>query len=271
MSTLNDPPTEPLPLSNRPPLLARMIRRLSIPIILGWLAIAVILSISVPSLEQVEKEHAVAMNPDVAPSFQATQRIGQLFGESNSSVVAMIVVEGQQPLGDDTHRYYDELIRQLKSDTAHVQHVQDFWGDQMTQAAAQSLDGKATYVQVALTDPREGASANQSVEAVRAIVDRTPAPLGVKAYVTGPAAFAADLGPAGNRTVLLVTGLSLAVIFTMLLLVYRSVVSVILMLVVVGIELTVARGFVALLGNLGLIGITTFVVNLLVALAIAAG
>ena len=271
MSTLNDPPTEPLPLSNRPPFLARMIRRLSIPIILGWLAIAVILSISVPSLEQVEKEHAVAMNPDVAPSFQATQRMGQLFGESNSSVVAMIVLEGQQPLGDDTHRYYDELIRQLKSDTAHVQHVQDFWGDQMTQAAAQSLDGKATYVQVALTDPREGASANQSVEAVRAIVDRTPAPLGVKAYVTGPAAFAADLGPAGNRTVLLVTGLSLAVIFTMLLLVYRSVVSVILMLVVVGIELTVARGFVALLGNLGLIGITTFVVNLLVALAIAAG
>ncbi|WP_081343250.1 MULTISPECIES: RND family transporter [Mycobacteroides] len=271
MSTLNDPPTEPLPVSNRPPFLARMIRRLSIPIILGWLAIAVILSISVPSLEQVEKEHAVAMNPDVAPSFQATQRMGQLFGESNSSVVAMIVVEGQQSLGDDTHRYYDELIRQLKSDTAHVQHVQDFWGDQMTQAAAQSLDGKATYVQVALTDPREGASANQSVEAVRAIVDRTPAPLGVKAYVTGPAAFAADLGPAGNRTVLLVTGLSLAVIFTMLLLVYRSVVSVILMLVVVGIELTVARGFVALLGNLGLIGITTFVVNLLVALAIAAG
>ncbi|SKR24497.1 MMPL/RND family transporter [Mycobacteroides abscessus] len=220
---------------------------------------------------QVEKDHAVAMNPDAAPSFQATQRMGKLFDESNSGVVAMIVVEGQQPLGEDTHRYYDDLIRQLKADTTHVQHVQDFWGDDMTQAAAQSLDGKATYVQVALTDPRQGVSANQSVEAVRGIVDRTQAPQGVKAFVTGPAAFAADLGPAGNRTVLLVTGLSLAVIFTMLLLVYRSVVSVILMLVVVGIELTVARGFVALLGNLGFIGITTFVVNLLVALAIAAG
>ncbi|SIJ39452.1 Probable membrane protein, MmpL [Mycobacteroides abscessus subsp. abscessus] len=213
----------------------------------------------------------MAMNPDAAPSFQATQRMGKLFDESNSGVVAMIVVEGQQPLGEDTHRYYDDLIRQLKADTTHVQHVQDFWGDDMTQAAAQSLDGKATYVQVALTDPRQGVSANQSVEAVRGIVDRTQAPQGVKAFVTGPAAFAADLGPAGNRTVLLVTGLSLAVIFTMLLLVYRSVVSVILMLVVVGIELTVARGFVALLGNLGFIGITTFVVNLLVALAIAAG
>ncbi|WP_194786978.1 MMPL/RND family transporter [Mycobacteroides abscessus] len=271
MSNRNEPPTEPLPTLSRPPFLARMIHRLAVPIILGWLAIAVMLSISVPSLEQVEKDHAVAMSPDAAPSFQATQRMGKLFDESNSNAVAMIVVEGQQPLGDDTHRYYDDLIRQLKADTTHVQHVQDFWGDQMTQAAAQSLDGKATYVQVALTDPRQGASANQSVEAVRGIVDRTQAPQGVKAFVTGPAAFAADLGPAGNRTVLLVTGLSLAVIFTMLLLVYRSVVSVILMLVVVGIELTVARGFVALLGNLGFIGITTFVVNLLVALAIAAG
>ncbi|MGC7347262.1 RND family transporter [Mycobacteroides abscessus] len=271
MSSRNEPPTEPLPTLSRPPFLARMIHRLAVPIILGWLAIAVVLSISVPSLEQVEKDHAVAMNPDAAPSFQATQRMGKLFDESNSGVVAMIVVEGQQPLGEDTHRYYDDLIRQLKADTTHVQHVQDFWGDDMTQAAAQSLDGKATYVQVALTDPRQGVSANQSVEAVRGIVDRTQAPQGVKAFVTGPAAFAADLGPAGNRTVLLVTGLSLAVIFTMLLLVYRSVVSVILMLVVVGIELTVARGFVALLGNLGFIGITTFVVNLLVALAIAAG
>ncbi|AFN64715.1 RND family transporter [Mycobacteroides abscessus] len=271
MSNRNEPPTEPLPTLGRPPFLARMIHRLSVPIILGWLAIAVILSVSVPSLEQVEKDHAVAMNPDAAPSFQATQRMGKLFDESNSGVVAMIVVEGQQPLGEDTHRYYDDLIRQLKADTTHVQHVQDFWGDDMTQAAAQSLDGKATYVQVALTDPRQGVSANQSVEAVRGIVDRTQAPQGVKAFVTGPAAFAADLGPAGNRTVLLVTGLSLAVIFTMLLLVYRSVVSVILMLVVVGIELTVARGFVALLGNLGFIGITTFVANLLVALAIAAG
>jgi RND superfamily putative drug exporter len=271
MSTVNEPTTEPLQINSRPPFVARTIRRLSVPIILGWLAIAVILSVSVPSLEQVEREHAVALNPDAAPSFQAMQRMGELFGESNSSIVAMIVLEGEQPLGDEAHKYYDEMIRQLEADTEHVQHVQDFWGDPITQAAGQSIDGKAAYVQVALTPPGEGVSANKAVEAVRDVVDRTPAPPGVKAYVTGPAAVAADLGPAGNRTVLLVTSISLAVIFTMLLLVYRSVISVILMLVIVGIELTVARGFVALLGDLGIIGITTFVVNLLVALAIAAG
>jgi putative drug exporter of the RND superfamily len=185
--------------------------------------------------------------------------------------VAMIVLEGQQPLGDAAHRYYDDLIRQLKADTTHVEHVQDFWGDPLIQGAAQSADGKATYVQVTLTPDRSGGAANDSVAAVRDIVDRTPPPSGIKAYVTGPAAFLADLGPSGNRTVLLVTVLSLAVIFTMLLLVYRSVITVILLLIIVGIELTVARGVVGFLGNLQIIGITTFVINVLVALAIAAG
>jgi RND superfamily putative drug exporter len=271
MTAPSEPSTEPLQISHRPPRIARTIRRLAVPIILGWLAIAVVLSMTVPSLEQVEKEHAVAMNLDAAPSFRAMERMGEVFGESNSSIVAMIVLEGEAPLGDAAHEYYDAMIRQLEADTEHVQHVQDFWGDPITQAAAQSIDGKAAYAQLNLAPPTEGVSANKSVEAVRAIVDGTPAPPGIKAYVTGPAAFAADLGPAGNRTVLLVTVLSLAVIFTMLLLVYRSVISVILMLVIVGIELTVARGFVALLGDMGIIGITTFVVNLLVALAIAAG
>ncbi|PRC46684.1 MMPL family RND transporter, partial [Mycobacterium sp. ITM-2017-0098] len=62
-----------------------------------------------------------------------------------------------------------------------------------------------------------------------------------------------------------------AVILVMLLFVYRSIVTVILLLVVVGIQLQAARGVVALLGDYGLLGLTTFGVNLLVALCIAAG
>ena len=98
----------------------------------------------------------------------------------------MIVLEGQQPLGDDAHRYYDDLIRQLQDDPKHVQHIQNFWGDPLTAGAAQSADGKAAYVQMNLAGNRARAAANESVAAVRHIVARTPAPPGVKAYVTGP-------------------------------------------------------------------------------------
>ena len=56
----------------------------------------------------------------------------------------------------------------------------------------------------------------------------------------------------------------------MLLLVYRSIVTVLLMLVMVVLELSAARGMVAFLGYHNIIGLSTFATNLLVTLAIAA-
>ena len=56
----------------------------------------------------------------------------------------------------------------------------------------------------------------------------------------------------------------------MLLLVYRSIVTMLLILVMVFLELAAARGIVAFLGYHELIGLSTFAINLLVTLAIAA-
>jgi RND superfamily putative drug exporter len=254
-----------------PPRVARTIHRFSVPIILAWLAIAVIVAIGVPPLEKVEKEHSVSLSPNDAPSFKAIKRMSEDFKETNSDSVAMVVLEGQQSLGDDAHRFYDHLIRLLEADPNHVQHIQNFWGDPLTAAAAQSTDGKAVYVQLNLAGRPASTMANQSVESVRAIVARTPAPPGVTAYVTGPAAIVSDMSGSGDKTVILITLVSLAVIFGTLLLVYRSVVTVIILLLLVGIELQIARGIVAFLGDHGVIGLTTYAINLLVAVGIAAG
>ena len=253
------------------PRVARTIHRFSVLIILAWLAITVVLSIAVPPLEQVEREHSVSLSAEDAPSFKAAQRMGEAFNESTSSAVAVIVLEGQQPLGDDAHRYYDDLIRQLRGDPTHVQHIQDFWGDPLTAGAAQSADGKAAYVQVTLVGQPGQAMGNESVKFVQDIVARTPAPPGIKAYVTGGAAIIADMGESGNRTVILITVVSLTVIFLMLLMTFRSITTTIAILVTVGLELQVARGIIAFLGLHGIVGLTTFVVNLLVSIGIAAG
>jgi putative drug exporter of the RND superfamily len=61
------------------------------------------------------------------------------------------------------------------------------------------------------------------------------------------------------------------VIFITLLLVYRSVITVILLLLMVGIELQVARGIVAFLGDHQLVGLTTYAISLLVSVGMAAG
>ena len=253
------------------PFIARMIHTLAVPIILFWVGIAIVLSLFVPSLEVVGQERSVSLSPTDAPSFRAMKHIGHAFNEGETDSSAMIVLEGNQPLGDDAHRFYDAMIRKLREDKTHVLSVQDFWGDPLTAAGAQSNDGKATTVQVNLAGNQGEPLANESVEAVRKIVNSAPPPPGVKAYVTGVAALAADLHHSGDKSMVRIQATTITVILIMLLFVYRSITTVILLLVTVGFELTAARGAVALMGHFGLLGLSTFAVSLLTSLAIAAG
>ncbi|WP_373234030.1 MMPL/RND family transporter [Mycobacterium marinum] len=254
-----------------PPRVPHAIRRLAVPIVLLWLALAAITNASVPQLEDVGKTHNVAMNSPDAPSLQATKRIGKVFGEFDSDSSAMVVLEGDNPLGADAHKFYDTLIHKLEQDTKHVEHVQDFWGDTLTAAGAQSTDGKAAYVQVYLTGNLGSAQANESVDAVRDIVEHTQAPPGIKAYVTGPAPLIADQFEVGSKGTAKVTAITVGVIAVMLFFVYRSVLTTLLVLLTVLIEMAAARGIVAVLGNAGIIGLSTYATNLLTLLVIAAG
>jgi RND superfamily putative drug exporter len=253
------------------PIIPRMIRVFSVPILLGWLALTVIVNAVVPQLEVVGQTHAVSMAPNDAPSMQAMKRAGQDFHEFDSNSSAMIVLEGDQPLGADAHHYYDGLIQRLEADKKHVEHIQNFWGDPLTASGSQSADNKAAYVQLYLAGNQGESLANESVEAVRHIVANSPPPPGLKSYVTGPAPLTADQQHAGDKSIKLITAVTIGVIFVMLLLVYRSIVTVLLVLALVFIELAAARGIVAFLGYHDLIGLSTFAVNLLTTLAIAAG
>ena len=262
------PPPQPRKLGD--PAWRKWIRRLSIPIIVGWIAVVALLNVTVPQLEVVGQMRSVSMSPEEAPSVIAMTRTGQVFEEYESDSSAMIVLEGEQPLGDDAHRFYNELIDRLEADTTHVEHVQDFWGDPLTEAGAQSSDGKAAYVQVYLAGNQGEALANESVEAVQELVAGLPPPPGVKVFVTGGSALAADQQIAGDRSVQIIEIVTFVVIISMLLLVYRSIVTVLIVLVMVFLGLSAARGAVAFLGYHELIGLSTFATNLLVTLAIAA-
>ncbi len=250
--------------------LPRWIRFLAVPIILGWIALAGFLNVAVPQLEVVGQEHSVSMSAHDAPSVIAIQRVGKVFEEFDSDSSVMVVLEGDQPLGDAAHEFYNEIVVKLLADTKHVQHIQDFWSDPLTAAGSQSNDGKAAYVQVYLAGNRGETLANESVEAAQEIVAGITAPPGVKAYVTGPSALATDLHTAGDRSMRTITMITLGVIIAMLLLIYRSIVTTILAIGMVMIELSVARGVVAALADTGVIGLTTFSTTLLTLVGIAA-
>ena len=248
-----------------------LLRRYSALIAFFWLAVAMVTNVFVPQLEKVAEAHNASLSPQDSPSLQASKRIGKVFGEFDSDSAAMIVLEGEQPLGAAAHRYYDGLVAKLTQDTEHVQHVQDFWGDPLTAAGSQSTDGKAALVQVYLAGNQGESLANESVDSVRNIVAQTPAPPGVKAYVTGGAPLVTDQFQVGSHGTLKTTLITIGVILVMLLSIYRRITTAILVIFTVMIELTASRGVVALLANAGVIKLSTYSTNLLTLLVIAAG
>ncbi|WP_343600882.1 MMPL family transporter [Mycobacterium sp.] len=253
------------------PVVARALRQLAVPIVLGWLALTVFVSVFVPRLDVVERENSVGLLPKDAPSLIAMKRMGKVFHEFDSDSVAMVVLVGEKPLGAEARRYYDHLVRQLEQDTTHVEKVQNYWGELVTAAGNQSADSKAAYVQVNLAGDQGETRADESVHAVENIVARSHPPAGIKAYVTGQAPLTTDITEAGDRGLARRTAITIGVATAMLLIVYRSIVTVLAVLGVVFVELAVARGVAAFIGNFHLLGFTTFAVSLLMSLSIAAG
>jgi RND superfamily putative drug exporter len=268
---INEPTTEEIPVATQShPFLPRNIRKFAVFVIVGWIAIIGLLNVIVPQLEEVGQLRSVSMSPNDAPSVISMKEVGAQFKEFKSNSSVMIVLEGQEQLGADAHKYYDQIVDKLEADTKHVEHVQDFWSDPLTGAGSQSNDGKAAYVQVYLAGNMGESLANESVEAVQKMVDSVQAPNGVKAYVTGPGALQADQQVAGDRSMQLIEMVTFSVIIILLLLVYRSIMTVGIVLVMVVLQLAAARGVVAFLGYHEIIGLSTFATNLLVTLAIAA-
>ncbi|EHB55444.1 Transport protein [Mycolicibacterium rhodesiae JS60] len=252
------------------PIVPHLIRILAIPIVLFWIAVAVGVNVIAPQLEVVGELHAAPMAPEDAPSMKAMKLMGANFQEFNSNSTIMIVVEGQKPLGPDAHQYYDEIIHKLQEDPQHIQHIQDFWGDTLTAAGAQSADGKAAYVMLNLAGEQGQTLANEGVEAVRKVIEETPAPPGVQAYVAGPAALTHDLHVIGNASSDKITLITLVAIAGMLLVVYRSIRTTLIQLFLTFLGLLTARGVVSNLALHDAFGLTTFAGNILTMLAIAA-
>jgi len=259
----------PAPGHRARPWLPRFIRAFAVPIIVAWIALIAVLNTAVPQLEEVGKQRSVSMSPNEAPSMIATKRVGKTFDEYDTSSSLMVVIEGETKLGEPAHEFYDQMVRDLRADSEHVQHVQDLWGDSFTMAGAQSVDGKAAYTQVYISGDQGETLANESVQAVRDIIESQPAPPGVQAYVTGTAATTTDQNAVGDDSMRTIELLTFAIIIALLLLIYRSVTTTLVLLGLLMMGLLGARGVVAFLGHHNVFGLTTFATNMVVTLAIA--
>jgi len=95
--------------------IAHFIRVMCVPILLGWLALTVITNSIVPTLEKVGEAHTVGLNAKDAPSLISMRKIGSNFQEFDSDSNAMVLLEGDKPLGAEAHQYYAELSHRVSA------------------------------------------------------------------------------------------------------------------------------------------------------------
>ncbi|HSV39996.1 MAG TPA: efflux RND transporter permease subunit [Nocardioidaceae bacterium] len=236
-------------------------------VVLGWLAVVAVVNVGVPQLEEVVAEDSTAFVPDDAPAARGLDEMDDAFGNGRSTSVVFVVAERPGGLTKADSAYITGLVPRLKSDE-NVSFVQDVRRRPELLEALTSRDGEAVYLQVGIPGETGAPKSIAQIEAVREIVaeDR---PDGLDVAITGPAATIADMANEVERSLVLITAVTIAVIAMILFLLYRSVVVTGIILSFIGVSLAAARGFTSLAG-LHWINVSTFTASFLTGVVLGA-
>jgi RND superfamily putative drug exporter len=236
----------------------------------SWLGLAVVLALLFPQLETVVKQQSLDPIPRDVASFQTLDRMGKAFGEEGSTTTVVVAMENPAGLTPSTRERYAAMVSALRADSVNVPLVQDLLADPVTAGKAMSADGKAWYLPVGVAGTLGGPRAAESVESVRTIATTAFNGTSTVSYVTGPAATMSDQIVAAERDLLFISLATAGLIAAILLLVYRSVFTALLPLLVIGVSLGVGRGVLSALGELGM-PVSQFTIAFMTVILLGAG
>lgn len=210
-----------------------------------WIAIAVALPLSFPSLGEMAEKHPLAILPSDAPSSVTARKMTEAFHESGSENLLLVVLTDDKGLGPADEAAYGKLVDALRRDTRDVVMLQDFASTPALRSVVTSKDHKAWVLPVGvageLGTPRSYAAFNRIGDIVRQTLTGTP----LTAKLTGPAATVADLTAAGARDRMPIELAIAVLVLIVLLVIYRSAVTMLLPLLTIGISLVIAQAVVA--------------------------
>src|SRR3984893_5920560 len=237
-----------------------------------WVAIAIALPLTFPSLNEMAQRHPLAILPSDAPSSVAARQMTEAFHESGSDnllVVAFINETGLKPADEATYR---KAVDALRDDVTDVAMIQDFITTPQLRPFLTSKDKTTWVLPVGLAGdvgtPRPYESYNRVADIVKHHVV-SDGPLTV--HVTGPAATVAALTVAGGQDRMPIEIAIGVLVLLVLLLVYRNPVTMLLPLAAIGTSLVTAQAVVAGVSQLFGLGVSNQSVIFLSAMIAGAG
>ncbi|MEP9415548.1 RND family transporter [Gordonia sp. VNQ95] len=231
--------------------LARFTLRHKALVVLAWVAAAIALAVAFPQLEAVVRDQSLDPLPRDIASFQSLDTMGEAFHEKGSTNTVVIAMENPAGIDEGTRARYDAMVRDLRADTTHVLAVRDLLADPVTARQAVSDDTRAWYLPIGITGTLGGTTSTLAIESVRHIASEAFDGTGTSVYVTGPPATFSDQITTAEADLNVITLVTVGLIVVILLIVYRSVFTAMLPLIVVGISLAVGRGLLSAFGEVG--------------------
>ncbi|CDO91279.1 MMPL family transporter [Mycobacterium intracellulare] len=256
--------------SDRLARVARFSIRHKVLVIGAWVVAAGVLAAVFPQLETVVKQQSVNLIPSDAPSLQTVERMGIAFGEQGSKTTVFVAVEEPTGLSAPVRQRYNAMVSRLRADSKHVRLVQDLLADPVTAGQAVSQDGKAWYLPVGIAGTLGDPRAAESVQAVRAIAANSFSGTSTTVRVTGPPATFSDQIDSAEQDLIVVSVVTAGLIALILLVIYRSLFTALLPLLVIGVSLGVGRGVLSGLGEAGM-PVSQFTIAFMTAILLGAG
>ncbi|CPZ08687.1 Putative membrane protein%2C MmpL family [Mycobacteroides abscessus] len=237
----------------------------------AWVALAIALPLTFPSLTEMAEKHPLAILPADAPSSVTAKKMTEAFHESSNDDLLLVVFINENGLGKDDADSYRKVVDALRHDLTNVVSVQDFIGTPELRKFLTSQDNKTWVLPVGLAGelgtPKAFESYNRVTSLIQHSIDGSPTTV----HITGPAATVADLTVAGQQDRLPIEMAIAVLVLAVLLLVYRSALTMMLPLVTIGSSLVIAQSVVAAYSQLTGAGVSNQSIVFLSAILAGAG
>jgi RND superfamily putative drug exporter len=239
-------------------------------VLAAWIALAVAVTVAFPPLAVLAQKAPASILPPSAPSVVSQKEMAAAFKEASSENILLAVLTKESGFTPADETVYASLAEKLRADTDNVAALQDFVTTPPLREILASKDNKAWLLPVNIVGeigtPKAVAATKRAIETV----NQTVAGSGITADTTGPAGTFNDIQDIGDRDRVTIEVVTVLALLTILLMVYRNILTMILPLITIGVSLVTAQGVVAGLGSAGL-SISNQTVVLLTAMLAGAG
>ncbi|MCV7046836.1 MMPL family transporter [Mycobacterium frederiksbergense] len=232
--------------------LARVVVRRPWLVIAGWLVLVSVLASTLPPLIQLASDRDQEMLPGDAAVMVATKEMTADFGEPGIQNIALVVLTNDDGLTDADEDVYRRLVNELHGNVRDVVMVQDFITQPPLREVMQSKDDKAWFIPVGIVGELGSPESTEAYQRVVTTVEDTVAGSDLTLHMTGLTATVAEREQIGLRDLRLIETVTVAVVLVILLVVYRSIVTMLLPLLTISISQVAAAQIVAGLAEMGL-------------------